>query len=153
MIQKLARKRQRSFLYEGFGFPVVLVNVPMVRSRGVWTPDVDYRKLALHVLRGLALKPARLTGDEVRFIRHSMEMTLEAFARRFGVTHPAVLQWEQSGKKPTRMAWAIEKDIRLEVVKSRLDSSAARFVETYEELAETRPDRTAPLRIEYSQPA
>jgi DNA-binding transcriptional regulator YiaG len=153
MIQKLERKRQRTFNYEGFGFPVILVNVPMVRSRGVWTPDIDYRKLARRVLRALASKPARLAGDEVRFIRHSMDMTLEQFAQRFGVTHPAVVQWEQSGRGPTRMAWALEKDIRLEVVRSQLDASASRFVEAYETLAQARPDKNVPLRVDDLQPA
>lgn len=147
MVQKLERKRQPSFVYEGFGFPVVLLNVPMVRSLGVWTPDIDYRKLARNVLRQLALHPTRLTGREIHYIRHSMDMTLEEFAHRFGVTHPAVVQWEQCGAKPTRMAWALEKDIRLEIIRSEHAPSATRFVEAYEELAEERPNKTAPVRI------
>src|SRR5258708_23813520 len=153
MIQKLERKRQPSFVYEGFGFPVVLLNVPMVRSRGVWTPDIDYQKLARNVLRRLALHPTRLTGQEIRFIRHSMDLTLEEFAHRFGVTHPAVVQWEQCGAKATRMAWALEKDIRLEIIRSQPAPSAARFVEAYEELAEARPNKTAPVRVIDLEPA
>lgn len=153
MVQKLERKRQPSFVYEGFGFPVVLLNVPMVRSRGVWTPDIDYRKLAQDVLRRLALHPSRLTGQEIRFIRHSMDMTLEEFAHRLGVTHPAVVQWEQCGTKPTRMAWALEKDIRLEIIRSQPAPSATRFVEAYEELAEARPNKTAPVRVGDLEPA
>jgi len=153
MVQKLERKRQPSFVYEGFGFPVVLPNVPMVRSLGVWTPDIDYRKLARNVLRRLALHPTRLTGWEIRFIRHSMDMTLQEFAHRFGVTHPAVVQWEQCGAKPTRMAWALEKDIRLEIIRSELAPSATRFVEAYEELAEERPNKTVPVRVGDLEPA
>ena len=153
MIQKLERKRQHAFVYEGFGFPVILVNVPMVRSLGVWTPDVDYRKLARDVLRALALHPARLTGQEIRFIRHSMDMTLEQFAHRFGVTHPAVVHWEQCGRRPTRMTWALEKDIRLEIMRSQPAPSATRFVEAYTELAEARPNKAAPVRVDGLQPA
>lgn len=153
MVQKLERKRQSSFVYEGFGFPVTLLNVPMVRSLGVWTPDVDYRRLARSVLRQLALHPTRLTGQEIRFIRHSMDMTLEEFAHRFGVTHPAVVQWEQCGAKPTRMAWALEKDIRLEIFRSQSGASAISFVEAYEDLAEARPGKPAPVRVGDLQPA
>ena len=40
-------------------------------------------------------------------------MTLQAFAARFGVSHVAVLKWEQRGNKPTGMTWSAEKDIRL----------------------------------------
>ena len=153
MMRKLDRKRQQSFVYEGFGFPVTLVNVPMVRSLGVWTPDIDYRKLSRDVLRLLALHPARLTGQEIRFIRHSMDMTLEEFAHRFGVTHPAVVQWEQCGRRPTRMAWALEKDIRLEVIRSQAAPSATRFVEAYDELVEAPPSKAAPVRVDDLQPA
>jgi DNA-binding transcriptional regulator YiaG len=153
MVQKLERKRQSSFVFEGFGFPVVLLNVPMVRSLGVWTPDIDYRKLTRIVLRQLALHPARLTGHEIRFIRHSMDMTLEEFAHRFGVTHPAVVQWEQCGAKPTRMAWALEKDIRLQIIKSQLTPSASRFAQAYEELAEERPRKATPVRVGDLDPA
>lgn len=152
-MRKLERKRQHSFVYQGFGFPVVLVDVPMVRSLGVWTPDIDYRKLARDVLRALALHPARLTGEEIRFIRHSMEMTLEGFAHRFGVTHPAVVQWEQCGGKPTRMAWALEKDIRLEIMRSQVAPSATRFFEAYKELAEVPPNKRAPVKVGELQPA
>jgi hypothetical protein len=69
---KLDRKCQPSFIYRGLGFPVVLTDVPMVRSLGVWTPDVDYRKLMREVLRLLALRPGKLAAREARFVRHSM---------------------------------------------------------------------------------
>lgn len=153
MVQKLERKRQSSFMYEGFGFPVVLMDVPMVRSLGVWTPDIDYRKLGRDVLLRLALHPSRLTGQEIRFIRHSLDMTLEVFAHRFGVTHPAVVQWENCGRKPTKMAWALEKDIRLEIIGSQRAPSATRFVEAYQQLAEERPNKTAPVRVDDLEPA
>ncbi|MBI2930985.1 MAG: hypothetical protein HYY16_04990 [Planctomycetes bacterium] len=64
----------------------------MVRVRGEWTPNVDYNELSWRLLKALAEKPSRLTGDEVRCIRHSLSMTLEQFAQPFGVTHPAVLK-------------------------------------------------------------
>ncbi len=152
-MKKLERKRQASFVYEGFGFPVTLRNVPMVRSLGVWTPDIDYRTLAREVLRLLALHPSRLTGQEIRFIRHSMDLTLEEFAHRFGVTHPAVVQWEHCGPKATKMAWALEKDIRLEIIRSQRAQPASRFVDAYEQLAEARPSQAAPVTVDAFEPA
>ncbi len=147
-MRTLPRKRQKLFVYEGFGFPVALVNVPMVRIRGIWTPDINYNKLALQVLQVLAMKPARLTGAEIHFIRHAMRMTLEQFAHRLGVTHPAVIQWEQVRHRPTRMAWAIEKDIRLQVLKSQLAVPAARFAEAYQALSEIRQAKAMRVRVE-----
>lgn len=115
-MKTLDRRTDPSFVYNGFGFPVVLQNVPMVRIRGCWTPDVDFNRLAAEVLLLLARRPVRMTGDHVRFIRHQFEMTLQQFAEWFSVTHPAVIEWEACGRQPTKMDWATEKDIRLEII-------------------------------------
>ena len=109
-------KIQKRFVYDGFGFPVVLRNVTMVKVRGAWTPKVNYNKLTREVLLALAHKPTRLTGSEVRFIRHQFEMTLTRFGDRFSVSHPAVLKWEDAGDEATAMKWSVEKDIRLFVL-------------------------------------
>jgi len=46
----LQRKLRARFVYRGFGFPVVLLAVPMVRTRGAWTPEVDYNDLSRRLL-------------------------------------------------------------------------------------------------------
>ena len=103
----------KSFLDTGFGFPVYLLNVPMIEVRGQWTPDINYSALSKGLLRALAKKPARLTGNELRFIRNSFELTLKEFAEKFYVSHPAVIKWEKAENEPTNMQWATEKDIRM----------------------------------------
>lgn len=149
----LERKRQETFVYEGFGFPVVLVNVPMVRVRDAWTPDVNLNKLSDRLLEALARKPARLTGNEVRFIRHSLSMTLEQLARRLCVTHPAVIKWERAENRPTVMAWAIEKDLRLEILRTRSGFEPREFLEAYTKLEEQAIGRPERVRLEVSQTA
>jgi hypothetical protein len=153
MRARLERKTQDEFVYEGFGFPIVLVHVPMVRVRGAWTPDVDLNELSRVLLAVLPEKPARLTGSEVRFIRHSLSMTLEDFARRFDVTHPAVIKWERSGDQPTSMAWAIEKDIRLEVVKLTSPGKPSKFLQTFQGLAKIPAKKAERVRIDLRRPA
>ena len=108
-----ARRNQKEFVDHGFGFPVRLRNVQMVKVRGAWTPDLDYGELADAVMKALCFKPVRLTGSEVRFIRLQSQMTLQDFAARFGVTHPSVMKWEKQADEPTRMSWSTEKDLRL----------------------------------------
>jgi DNA-binding XRE family transcriptional regulator len=108
-------KSRKTFIYEGFGFPVKFKNVILIKVRGVWTPKVDYERTSKDLLRALAQKPARLTGCEVRFIRLEFEMTLQEFAKRFGVSHVAVLKWEKTKNHPTAMSW-MEKDLRLFVL-------------------------------------
>lgn len=149
----LTRKRLEVFVYRGFGFPVALLHVPMVRVRGVWTPDVDYNELSDRLLAVLARKPTRLTGNEIRFIRHSLAMTLEQFARRFAVTHPAVIKWERAGNRPTVMTWPVEKDIRLAVLRSCAHLRPSEFMKAYADLEQVATRRPARVRLEISRTA
>lgn len=131
---KTMKKIRKKFLYEGFGFPVAFLNVPMVKIRGDWTPDVDYSEIAKGLLMMMAAHPTRLTGSKVRFIRHYFKMTLKQFADRFVVKHPAVIKWENFGSSAVTMAWGTEKDIRLFVL-DELQVSAKEIGEAYRGLA------------------
>jgi hypothetical protein len=152
MMARMKRKMSRRVVYHGFGFPVTLVNVPMVLVRGAWTPDVNYEQIQRALLRALSERPSRLTGAEVRFIRLTFELTLQKFAKRFGVTHPAVLKWEKAGRRPTGMGWATEKDIRLYII-SRLEKKPGRFYETYLELEHQPTGRPGPLALDLTSVA
>lgn len=130
-------KIQYEFIDTGFGFPVHLYNVPMIKVRGIWTPKINYLKLSEFVLKSLVLKKSRLTGNEIRFIRTKFEMTLEKFAKRFDVSHPAVIKWENKKDRPTNMDWSTEKDIRLFVYSKLLKQD--NLLDIYQNL-EKKPD-------------
>lgn len=104
-----------------FGFPITIYNVKMVEVRGEWILKINYDSLSDMVLRLLSTKSSYLTGNEIKFIRNRFEMTLEEFGKRFYVSHQAVMKWEESKDKPTKMSWATEKDIRLFIHKKLFD--------------------------------
>jgi DNA-binding transcriptional regulator YiaG len=133
----MEKKIQKVFIDEGFGFKVRILNASMVKVRGEWTPNINYNELAKVVLHALCHKPGRLSGAEIRFIRQHFEMTLQAFANRFCVTHVAVIKWERAKNKPTTMAWTTEKDLRLFVL-SKLHSKASEIATLYTELEKER---------------
>jgi len=143
---------QKEFVDTGFGFPIRLMNVPMVKVRGAWTPKLNYNELALAVLRALSQKAARLTGSEVRFIRNHLELTLQEFAGRFCVTHVAVMKWERAKSHPTAMAWATEKDIRLFIL-SKLTARSDEWVELYARLERLPEGKAAPIQLNARQVA
>jgi len=151
-MSKMKRKTSARVVYYGFGFPVTLRNVPMVHVRGTWTPDVNYEHLQQALLRVLAEKPARLSGGEVRFIRLAAAMTLQEFAKRFGVTHPAVMKWERARTGATSMGWSTEKDIRLDVI-SRLEEQPGRFFKIYRKLESQPTQKAAPLALDVTSVA
>lgn len=128
----MEKKKTKRFVYEGLGFPVVLLNVSLVKKRGIWTPAIDYNKLQKEALLALAHKPVALTGDEIHFIRTYFEMTLEKFGKQFGLTHVAVLTWEKLGGKPAKINLTTELCIRLMIIeKLKLNNQV--FRETFRE--------------------
>lgn len=104
------------FTYLGLGFPVLLLNVPMVEVRGIWTPDIDYNMLQKVVLRALAHQKAPLTGNHIRFIRSWIALTQDEFGKLFGVSHSAVVKWEKSKDSSAKIVLTTERDIRMHIL-------------------------------------
>lgn len=144
---KMKRKIQKVFIDHGFGFRVKLLNVPMIKVRDVWTPDINYNHLARTVLEALCWKPASLTGNEIKFIRQYFEMTLSEFAGRFYVTHAGVIKWEKSKNRPTGMTWTTEKDIRLFAL-SRLESEPRKIAKLYGALERSPLKVSHPMEVD-----
>ncbi len=106
-------KVEKEFIYEGLGFPVILRNVPMIELRNVWTLDIDLNLLQRVVLLTLAHHPSDLTGNQIRFIRNWLKLTQSEFGKLFGVTHPAVVKWEKTADKGSKMNLTTQRDLRL----------------------------------------
>ncbi|MDE3045522.1 MAG: hypothetical protein KGJ02_02615 [Verrucomicrobiota bacterium] len=106
-------KRKETFIFDGLGFPIKLINVPMKKVFDKWCIDINMNKLMLVVLEALIHKPGALTRDELSFIRSYLGMKMTEFGKAFGVSHVAVLKWE-SGKN--RVSPALEMCIRLYVL-------------------------------------
>ena len=142
----MQKKTVKRFVYTGFGFPVVLLDVTMGKVRGTWTPVVDYNRLQKNVVEALAYKPVRLTGNEIHFVRAYFGMTLAEFGDRFSVSHPAVIKWENAGDEATAMKWAVEKDIRLFIL-DRLSVKSTTIGKLYRELNKEARRGSKPVEI------
>ena len=86
MLNKKIMKDRKTdtFVYKGLGIPVKLVNVPMKKVFGEWYMDINFNKLQLAVLHCLLYKPAPLSGDELRYIRKFLELSMTDFGKIFG---------------------------------------------------------------------
>lgn len=73
----MKKKIQKIYHDNGFGFPVTLLNVPMIQVRGEWIPNINQKELQALIIEALSLKRGRLSGDEVHFIRLFADMTLK----------------------------------------------------------------------------
>lgn len=125
--------KKETIIYEGLGFPIKLIDVPMKKMFGDWVFDIDMTELQLVVLKALVYKPVRLTKDELKFVRHFLTMTTTAFGKIFGVRHSAVVQWE-NGKR--NLSPSIELCIRLYVMNHLHGVKDKEFRDLYKEIME-----------------
>lgn len=101
-------------IFTELGFPVLLVNVPLVEVRGHSVPDVNMKTLQTSVFATLVTKPARLTGAEVRFIRKHLGLRQADLAQVLNMAnHSVVSQWEGREDDPTGMDYNTEVLLRL----------------------------------------
>jgi DNA-binding transcriptional regulator YiaG len=101
-------------VFKELGFPVLLVDPPMVTVRGRPMPDVNLREIEDAAFRLLAVKPARLTGTEVRFIRKHLRLRQADLAQVLNMAnHSVVSQWESREDEPTGMEYNTEVLLRV----------------------------------------
>lgn len=89
-------KKIETTIFNGLGFPVLLINAPWKKVFGEWALDINFNKLQERVLQILIHKSVPLTGEELRFIRKFLEMPTSSFGKLFGVSHVAVVKWENN---------------------------------------------------------
>jgi len=99
----MATRIEKNFLDRGFGVPVLFESVTLLKTGDEWTLSINYAAVEAALIGAIPDKRARLTGNEVRFIRLHFEMTLTEFGKRFGVSHAAVKKWESQQDGPTKM--------------------------------------------------
>lgn len=148
-------KIEKSYVYEGLGFPVHLTNVPMIVIRGEFTLNIDFNKLQKAVLMHLSHKKSPLTGSEIKFIRKYFSLTTAAFGNLFGYSHSAILKWENHENSIARIAPTTEIYLRLYIL-DFLQKDALDFKELYHEiripdlakyLKQSRDDSYVPISI------
>ena len=84
---------------------------------GEVVPDVNYNELQAILFVALIRKSTRLSGAEIRFLRHHLEMTQDAFARLLKVERSLVSKWEGKDLKATGMTIHAEIYLRLKLAK------------------------------------
>ena len=125
----------KKYIFNGFGFPVELNNVPTREIRGKIEPIINYKNLAVKVVSEICSDENKspLTGKQVFFLRNHLGMTLREFGKLLEVTHPVIKQWEKCNDEPTKMSDSTEKILRLKMLES-IGTKPARFMEVFQNL-------------------
>ena len=100
--------------YLGLGFPITLKGVELVNIQGHWHPKINVKNVAYEACRKFIKKASAtspLTGDEIKFIRVSLNMSKQAFGKKFNVAHTTVMRWERAGDKVPKTRKDYSRDI------------------------------------------
>ncbi len=109
----MSKKITKKYIYTGLGFPIELYNVEMVKVHGEFHPKIDVRKIADQAIESLVTQKTRFTGNQIKFIRTYLSMSLRTFATVVNESHMAVKKWENFGDSSTKMDANIESMLRL----------------------------------------
>lgn len=137
---------KKTIIYEDFGFPITLVEVPIKIVMGEEILDIDMYNLQISVLKYLIFKKTPLTGSQLRFIRKFMKLSTTDFAKKVGVTHTTILSWEkeEASINPTADVY-----IRMEILKTLQDADVRKFFNevTVENLISHKKEKEFPIEI------
>jgi hypothetical protein len=87
-------RKTKTFIFEGLGFPIKLINAPMKKVFGEWYIDINMNKLMFVVFAALAHKPVPLTEDELGFIRSYLGLDFIRSTKKDHRYQPVVFAWE-----------------------------------------------------------
>jgi len=133
---------KKTTTFNHLGFPVKLVNWPHIEVDGEWIPDVNYIKLEEIVFQLLPIKPTRLNGAEIKFIRHHLNKTQKKFASWLEdeTDHSTIAKWESADLQPAGMSKSMERSLRMQLIAYVLDkrrSHTIRLTEVMKKLSKS----------------
>jgi len=133
---------KKTTTFNHLGFPIKLVDWPHIEIDGECVPDVNYVKLEEIMFQLLPAKATRLSGAEIKFIRHHLNMTQKKFAKWLEdeTNHSTIAKWENSDLKPTGMSKAMERSLRLQLIARILEkqrSHTVKLTEVMEKLSKS----------------
>ncbi len=109
----------KNYQWNGFGFPIFFEELPAIKTHGEVVPDVDWSVLSKPVAEHVcAEQHVPLSGNQVKFLRSHLGMSLREFAKFLGVKHQSVMRWESHAKSAARVDPHLEVVLRIKVLKA-----------------------------------
>ena len=119
-------RKIKTFTFNGFGFPIQLIDAPMKKIDDEWVVDINMKELERAVFKRLISKPSPLTGKELRFLRRSLELSEIAFSEKLGLPENTIKRWEDGNLKIEPIQ---ETYIRISLFESFFESTKALGIE------------------------
>lgn len=96
------KKKMERFIFEAFGFPVLLHDVPISETEGGEEfLDINMKILEEAVAKTLIKSTQKLTGAKLKFLRHFLNLSLRNLGNELDVPHTSLKLWEDCSEKET----------------------------------------------------
>lgn len=142
---------KEKFVYHGAGFPVTLLHVPFKKLGKDEILYVSSEQLDLAIAKLVLLKPAILTGNEVRFLRAMINESMEKFSSHFNNSPATIKNWEDRKDEAISTSYEIDFAIRSTVASVlRIDHQITTNFLVHSSVlkaAEYRSEPIAPIQI------
>lgn len=90
------------FVFEAFGFPVLLHDVPVSKtSGGEEFLDINMKILEESVAKTLIKSNQTITGVKLKFLRNFLKLSLRSLGSELDVPHTSLKLWEDAPGKET----------------------------------------------------
>lgn len=112
----MKKKIMEKFIFEGFGFSIVLHNIIIDQYDGEEFPDIDYKELKLQTVRALIMSAKALNGAQLQFLRKFMKKSLRDLGEELEVSHAQIKNWEDKSLEFTGMTPIQERKLKNHVL-------------------------------------
>lgn len=123
----MKKKIVEKFIFEGFGFSVILHNVIVDKYDGEEFPEINYAELKLQTVRALIMSSKALNGAQLQFLRKYTKKSLRDLGEDLEVSHAQIKIWEDKSLEFTGMTQNQERKLKNHVL-NYLISQEQRFL-------------------------
>jgi transcriptional regulator with XRE-family HTH domain len=121
---------------------------------GQLVPDYPRKLVILKILQAIILRPGKLTGNEVFFIRKEFGLSKVKLGQMFGTSHTAVAKWEASKNQASCMDLLKDKELRLSIfkyiakeVKLSQRQIESEFFNLYQNIPKIQKKKSSPIKV------
>lgn len=108
----------KNYEWNGFGFPIIFDELAAIKMKGKLIPDIDCADVAAPIIEFICTsQDLPLSGNQVKFIRYHLGMTLCEFSIFMGVAYRSVMRWEDRKKSSAQIDESTEINFRIKVLK------------------------------------
>lgn len=147
---------KENYKYYGLGFPVILEKVEVTIIDGEEYYDIDFQNLKYGFLAILMIDPnIDFLGGMIKFVRQSLELSMEEMATRLDVVKSTISKWEVKNEEVIKLTdfqkFKIKQDIKSYLDKI-MEIKIEKVLDKKDKKKTALPSKPKPMRVPTNLP-